>query len=359
MNTPTAEAILAKGYDTDQTTHGTHVLGIAAGADNTDNKGLYGVATDADIALVSYNSKDMYTGDNTAIIDGVKYIFDYAQSVGKPCVVNLSLGSYWGPRDGSSTFDRLADELQGPGRLLVGSSGNSGGTKYHVSKTFEGNEPDTLATFFDFNYIDGQYGTVEVWGDAGMDITFVPITYNAGENKLQKVYEPARFSATQCDNKVYSFSYQDDGVWGSLGVEGEINPVNGKTHLILAPDFYSITEGYDRGFYIISSNPGTIHLWTDEFTTSLSSYDRPGFLDGKRPVVHGRAGRHRQTHHLGRGLCLSRPLHAIRHTLLFGRDVRRPGLLLEQGSHGRRSCETRHCRPRYLHHLVALELLHG
>ena len=102
----TAEAILAKGYDTDQTTHGTHVLGIAAGADNTDNKGLYGVATDADIVLVSYNSKDMYTGDNTAIIDGVKYIFDYAQSVGKPCVVNLSLGSYWGPRDGSSTFDR-------------------------------------------------------------------------------------------------------------------------------------------------------------------------------------------------------------------------------------------------------------
>ena len=276
----TAEAILAKGYDTDQTTHGTHVLGIAAGADNTDNKGLYGVATDADIVLVSYNSKDMYTGDNTAIIDGVKYIFDYAQSVGKPCVVNLSLGSYWGPRDGSSTFDRLADELQGPGRLLVGSSGNSGGTKYHVSKTFEGNEPDTLATFFDFNYIDGQYGTVEVWCDPGMDVSFVPIVYNIKENKVERTYEPSRFNSTVCENTIYTFDTNVDGVWGSLGVEGEINPVNGKTHLILAPDFYSITEGYDRGFYIISSNPGTIHLWTDEFTTSLSSYDRPGFLDG-------------------------------------------------------------------------------
>lgn len=275
----TAEAILAKGYDTDQTTHGTHVLGIATGADNTDEKGVYGVATDADIVLVSYNSKNMYTGDNTAIIDGVKYIFDYAQSVGKPCVVNLSLGSYLGPHDGSSTFDQLADELQGSGRLLVGSSGNSGGKKYHLSKTFEGNKTDTLATFFDFNYTYGQYGTVEVWCDPGMDITFVPITYNPTENKVQKAYEPARFNATQCENKTYNFDTNIDGVWGSLVVEGEINPINGKTHLVLSPDFYSISN-YDRGFYIISSNPGTINLWTDEYTTLLSSFDRPGFIDG-------------------------------------------------------------------------------
>ena len=286
----TAEAILAKGYDTDQTTHGTHVLGIAAGADNTDNKGLYGVATDADIVLVSYNSKDMYTGDNTAIIDGVKYIFDYAESEGKPCVVNLSLGSWLGPRDGSSTFDRMADELQGPGRLLVGSVGNEGGDKFHASKTFEGGKTDTLAVFFDFVSPAAQYGTVEIWGDAGMDITFVPITYNAGENKLQKVYEPARFSATQCDNKVYSFSYQDDGVWGSLSVDGEINPINGKTHLMLSPDYYSFSSSYDRGFYLITSDKGTVHMWGDGYTVALSSFDRPGFVDGNTSSTMGEIG---------------------------------------------------------------------
>lgn len=274
----TAEAILAKGYDTNQTTHGTHVLGIAAGADDTDDKGVYGIATDADIVLVSYNSTNMYTGDNTAIIDGVKYIFDYAESVGKPCVINMSLGSTWGPHDGTSTFDRLADELQGPGRLLVGSCGNSGGTKYHASKTFEGNKPDTLATFFDFNYKDAHYGTVEVWCDPGMDITFVPIVYNVSENKLQS-YAPARFNATQCDNKTYTFDAKVDGAWGALSVEGEISPVNGKTHLIISPN-YSLTEGYDRGFYLISSNPGTIHLWTDAYTSSLSNFGRAGYVDG-------------------------------------------------------------------------------
>lgn len=274
----TAEAILAKGCDTELNTHGTHVLGIAAGADNTNDKGVYGVATDADIVVVSYNGEDMLVGDNTAVIDGIKYIFDYAESVGKPCVINMSLGSYWGPHDGTSTFDRLADELQGPGRLLVGSCGNSGGTKYHASKTFEGNKPDTLATFFNFNYTGAPYGTVEVWCDPGMDITFVPIVYNVSENKVRS-YDPARFNDAQCENKTYNFDVNVDGAWGTLSVEGEINPGNGKTHLILSPN-YSYAPGYDRGFYLISSNPGTIHLWTDEYYVSLSSFGRSGYVDG-------------------------------------------------------------------------------
>lgn len=286
----TAEDILAKGCDITESTHGTHVTGIAAGADSTDGKGLYGVAPDAEIVLVSLNTTELYNGDNTSVLDGVKYIFDYAESEGKPCVVNLSLGSWLGPRDGSSTFDRMADELQGPGRLLVGSVGNEGGNKFHASKTFEGGKTDTLAVFFDFVSPAAQYGTVEIWGDAGMDITFVPITYNAGENKLQKVYEPARFSATQCDNKVYSFSYQDDGVWGSLSVDGEINPINGKTHLMLSPDYYSFSSSYDRGFYLITSDKGTVHMWGDGYTVTLSSFDRPGFVDGNTSSTMGEIG---------------------------------------------------------------------
>ena len=131
----------------------------------------------------------------------------------------MSLGSTWGPHDGTSTFDRLADELQGPGRLLVGSCGNSGGTKYHASKNFEGNKPDTLATFFNFNYTGAPYGTVEVWCDPGMDITFVPIVYNVSENKVQS-YDPARFNDAQCENKTYNFDVNVDGAWGTLSVEG-------------------------------------------------------------------------------------------------------------------------------------------
>lgn len=286
----TTEAILAKGYDITSSTHATHVTGIAAGADNTNEKGLYGVAPDAEIVLVALNTTEMYNGDNTAVLDGIKYIFDYADSVEKPCVVNLSLGSYMGPRDGSSTFDTMADALQGPGRLLVGSAGNDGGTKFHAGKSFEGNGADTLATFFDFTYRGEQYGFVEIWCDAGMDITFVPIVYNASENRIQKVYEPARFNATQCDNKTYNFTIDADNVWGGLYVEGEINPINGKTHLVVNPDFYGLNEGFDRGFYLISSDKGTVHMWSDGYMCSFSNFERPGFIDGNDQSTMGEIG---------------------------------------------------------------------
>lgn len=83
---------------------------------------------------MSLNGNELINSDNTAVLDGVKYIFDYAKSVNKPCVVNLSLGSHLGPRDGSSTFDLLTSEMLGPGRILVGAAGNDGGSKCHVKK---------------------------------------------------------------------------------------------------------------------------------------------------------------------------------------------------------------------------------
>ncbi len=58
-----------------------------------------------------------------SITDGIKYIYDYAESVGKPCVINMSLGYHIGPHDGTSTFDRICDELQGEGRLFGRSFG--------------------------------------------------------------------------------------------------------------------------------------------------------------------------------------------------------------------------------------------
>ena len=286
----TQEEILAKTTDSNSSTHGTHVLGIAAGADNTDERNLYGVATDAEIVLVALDGNDMINSDNTKVVDAVKYIFDYADSVDKPCVINLSLGSHLGPRDGSSTFDVMTDAMQGPGRLIVGAVGNDGGKKYHASKSFAGEKPDTLATFFDFTYRGYQVGTAEVWCDAGMDVTFVPFVYSVKANKIKKVYESARFNVTQCENKTYNFNVNIDSVWGDLSVNGEINPLNGKTHLMLAPSFYSLNEGFDRGFYLISSSEGTVHMWTDGVYSSFSSFNRPGFIDGNDQSSMGEIG---------------------------------------------------------------------
>ena len=47
-----------------------------------------------------------FGSSNVNITDGIQYCFDYAESVGKPCVVNISLGSHLGPHDGTSDTDR-------------------------------------------------------------------------------------------------------------------------------------------------------------------------------------------------------------------------------------------------------------
>lgn len=283
------ENILSKGTDTSHSTHGTHVLGIAAGADNTDNKDVYGIATDAEIVLVALNGNELINSDNTTVIDGIKYIFDYAKSVNKPCVINLSLGSHLGPRDGSSTFDILTSEMLGPGRIIVGAAGNDGGSKCHVGKTFNGEKQDTLATFLDFKYTYPQSGTAEIWCENGMDIKFVPFVYRANSNTIKKMYEPAVFNATQCDNRTYNFTIANDSVSGNLSVEGELNPMNGKVHLMLNFNYLD-SPNYYRGLYIISSDKGEVNMWTENQYSQFSNYDRSGFIDGNDNMTVGEIG---------------------------------------------------------------------
>lgn len=285
----TSESILAKGTDSSSSTHGTHVLGIAAGADNTDNKNLYGVATDADIALVAINGDEFINSDNTTVLDAVKYIFDYAESVDKPCVVNLSLGSHLGPRDGSSSFDQMLDAMLGPGRIAVGACGNDGGSKCHIEKYFKGGEKDTLATFMDFTYTYMQYGTVEVWGDPGMELSFVPFVYSVNDNKIIKVFEPVEFRQGSVDDKTYEFSPEIDFVSGNVTVNGEINPINGKTHLMLTFN-YLVSPEYYKGFYIISENGGKVDMWTENYYSFFNSYNIDGYIDGDDRSTVGEIG---------------------------------------------------------------------
>ena len=137
----TPEEIFVQQRDSTGDTHGMHVAGIAAGGSYACN--YQGVATESDIVLISASPS---RGGGIELLEGVAYVFQYADQVNKPAVVNLSWGSAVGPRDGSSTFDKAIEELVGEGRIVVGSSGNDGRNNVHISKTFL-NNLDTLGTF--------------------------------------------------------------------------------------------------------------------------------------------------------------------------------------------------------------------
>ncbi len=110
--------------------HGTHVAGIAAGngraTGNFEESYQYvGIAPEADLCVVKT------TFQNTAIVDGVSYIFQKAASLGKRAVVNLSLGTQEGPHDGTLALDQMLNALTGPGKIIVTAAGNEGNSGLH------------------------------------------------------------------------------------------------------------------------------------------------------------------------------------------------------------------------------------
>jgi subtilisin family serine protease len=105
--------------------HGTHVAGIAAGDDST----FGGVAPRADLIIVKSDLQDAH------IADGIRYIFRVAGDLGRPAVVNLSLGGHGDAHDGSDSLSQIIDAESGTGRIVCCAAGNEGNDNIHAQMT--------------------------------------------------------------------------------------------------------------------------------------------------------------------------------------------------------------------------------
>jgi subtilisin family serine protease len=198
--------------------HGTHVAGSAAGDGSATGNGVtqfkyVGMANKAGIIMVKTNFTD------AGLIDGASYIFAKAQALGRPAVVNMSLGTNLGPHDGSLDLELGLNALVGPGRIIVSSAGNEQTTKLH------GRLNSTVAldslTFavptypgsgaIDFFLIDGWYENTDNYSilvTSPSGIIHGPIAkgtaYNSVVNTDGRVYIDNGFVATNNgDHNVY------------------------------------------------------------------------------------------------------------------------------------------------------------
>jgi len=105
----------------DTSGHGTHVAGIAAGADATYG----GVAPEAELVVVKSDLQDAH------VADAVRYIFRIARELGCPAVVNLSLGGHADAHDGSDSLSKVIDAETGLGRIVCCAAGNEGNYNIH------------------------------------------------------------------------------------------------------------------------------------------------------------------------------------------------------------------------------------
>lgn len=281
----TADEIVSAVSDGQFETHGTHVTGIAAGADNRNGNEYYGIATESDIVLVSYDVKDQDVFNNVIISDGVKYIYDYASSVGKPCVINISLGTHIGPHDGTSTFDRVCDGLQGKGRLLVGAAGNEHTDEMHVSKTFSPTDKN-LNTFFTFRDENKLFGIADIWGEAGKKFTIKVVVYNPRKGE---VFTTPVMDATAHSFETYELTNSLHGAKGKITLLTETNPTNKRSNAYVAVDLNSINIGNYVGIKITSED-GTVHAWADNINSYFSGNGVNGWTDGNGESTMGEIG---------------------------------------------------------------------
>jgi subtilisin family serine protease len=284
----TEASILSARNDNQTETHGTHVAGIAAGADKNNTNIYYGVAPEADIALVSYNEQDQST-DNVSIADGIKYIFDYAASVNKPCVINMSLGMHIGPHDGSSAFDQICDALQGKGRILVGAAGNEGADKLHVSETFSTTKNE-LKTFFRYYDSSEKYGEADIWGEAGKIFGIRVVVFKKSTGA--ELYSTPVINASTTNSRTYTLSSSAGAINGAVGkinIYTELNAVNNKPNAFVSSEMTSITSGNYIGI-IISGNDGTVHAWADDYYSTFTGNALSGWVNGDSNYSVGEIG---------------------------------------------------------------------
>lgn len=190
-----------KMYDVATGSHGTHVTGIAAGSriDNAtkvpdvtvspDGKEsvtfvegplpYYGVAPEADIVMTGGSFS------TSALLLNAKEIIDYADSVGKPAVINMSLGTTLGSHNGLGTFSR-AIEVLGRQAIFTLAAGNEAEDNISLSYTFKTGDPALSAA------IDMSKATtaktaisqiIEIQGEKGkpLAVNFVGFNKTTGE----------------------------------------------------------------------------------------------------------------------------------------------------------------------------------
>lgn len=257
-------AIRTRKSDKATFSHGAHVAGITAGSGvgSADNSLFRGIAYESDLVLVGItpDSNQWIKTGMTDFIDGMNYVYNYAASVGKPAVVNLSWGTTMGPHDGTSLFSQACDALTGAGKLFVCSGGNNGENAIHLGKTFTASDT-ALHTILQFP--SGQNRNwLDIWGDTGKAFCVTLSLYNG--------FTPVSSTMAIClDDLVHELK-----LVGSDGDTCFITAVTVASEFNEKPRiFFRLHKQTTNRLKIsVTAHAGTVNLWTGYVANATGYY---------------------------------------------------------------------------------------
>lgn len=247
----------------DTSGHGSTVTGSAC-ANGLAGWGFAGVATEADIVVVEIDFEAVNW--LATIADAVDYIFAIADSVGKPAVINASVGTYLGAHDGKDAAAMLIDNLilQKRGRAMVAAAGNSGTVPYHLG--YDVNS-DTSFTWFSERSASGSllgYDAVyfQVWSDTA-DLNNVQ--YAVGADKTAGGYS-FRGATSFYDVSAHLNTVVTDSIMNNGHVIGYVD-----YYAELLGDRYSLEilmaqpDSSQYKFRFMTTGSGHVDVWSDDW----------------------------------------------------------------------------------------------
>lgn len=284
------DEIKALRTDNSSATHGTHTTGIAAGS----RVGKYsGMAPGADIVLCAVSVLD---GSMSAVevANCVRYVDAYADSVGKPCVISMSVSTPSGQHDGLDYLSRAIKQTMGPGRIFVISAGNTAGRLSYAHKLASESDPLNLLLKFNSTLGDSTYyyGTMaaDIWM-RGSNVNNYFKLHVFDQRVGAIVWEsPQLSSATRISSSQLSGYFDPYNVVDTMAyVKFEPSYVSfGKKYRLyvsarnLVSHDYTIVDGVKKGRYALGvtvyprrTAPCIIDAWTGNTNSGFSFYAKP------------------------------------------------------------------------------------
>lgn len=268
----TPEEIAGLTTDDRTTTHGTHVAGTAAGS-YTGN-GLQGMAPGADLYLCGLGAS-MTTSDMIARADEV---VSYAREVGKPVVINFSLGSNTGPKLGTDEVAMALDEMADDGVIFVIAAGNEGDVNLYINKPYNnpsGEEQFKTMLMTPDGRSDLMYSSATCYTRQPSSVQFVVVDTSTGN----EVYESEVLSPE--DGQSHSISSLGRYFTGMLSVT--FDEVEDLQEIAIEPYMlYSMTgsKRYRVAVKFYGEQGDEMNMWSDGYNLVFDDGGDPEFTAG-------------------------------------------------------------------------------